>query len=151
MCNILQHNFFCFIFEKNIIMIPSKPGQIVQFNSHFEGENPEQQYVVLELHQDVDIPRAKIKALNTGLPFAPISVVKIEELKVIEVPTDDLVGQVVYIKKDNNSTVLGRIVNVVQETISLEATLVDGGVDTNVIVIVVDKDGQEHMGAIFIN
>jgi hypothetical protein len=150
MCNILQHVIIYIIFEENIIMIPTKSGQIVQFVSHLEGEEVEQQYVVLELHQDVDTPRAKIQALNTGLPFAPISVVKITDLRVVEVSTDDLIGQVVYVQKDNNSLVLGKVVNVVQDKVSLDASLVDNGVDTNVVVFVVDKDGQEHRGTIFI-
>jgi hypothetical protein len=32
--------------------IPKKTGQIVRFHTPIDGENPNQQYVVLELHEE---------------------------------------------------------------------------------------------------
>ena len=80
-------------------MSPSKEGQIAKFHSPLEGENPEQVYVVLELHEDVERPRAKIQALNTGLAFPPVNTVPLEDLEVVEINTSDLIGHFVTINK----------------------------------------------------
>ena len=57
----------CFLNFENLryklTMKPYKLGQIAKFHSLIEGENPEQVYVILELHEDVDGPRAKIQGL----------------------------------------------------------------------------------------
>jgi hypothetical protein len=132
-------------------MKPNKEGQIVRFCTPYEGENPNQQYVVLELHNGVDVPRVKIQALNTGLPFAPVSVVNLNELEIVETNTSDLIGHVVYIKKEDSTKVLGRITSVNQQAVNLNLSKVDNGVDTNVLVTVVDKDGKEHSGILFVN
>lgn len=132
-------------------MKPVKEGQIVRFHTPIEGENPNQQYVVLELHAHIDVPRVKIKALNTGLPFAPVSLVRLDDLEIVEVDTDDLIGHVVYIKKDDSSKVLGRITSVDEPTIKLDLSKVDDAIDTNVLVTVLDKDGIEHSGFLVVN
>lgn len=61
---------------------PTKRGQIVKFHTPFEDENPDQLYVVLEIHLNTDRPRALIQALNTGLPFSPSTVVRVADLEV---------------------------------------------------------------------
>ena len=71
-------------------MKPNKPGQVVKFHTPLPDEDPDQLYVVLEIKEDVEKPRADIKALNTDLSFPPIYTVLLEDLKVVEVDTSDL-------------------------------------------------------------
>lgn len=132
-------------------MKPIKTGQIVKFHTPLEDENPDQQYVIVELHDEGEIHRAHIKALNTGLPFPGINVVKLDDLEVIEVGTEDLIGHVVHIKKIDSSKVLGRIIAVSSKNIDLNLLANAEGVDTNVFVTIVDKDGEEHSGTLFVN
>ena len=132
-------------------MKPIKEGQIVKFHTPLENENPSQQYVVLEMNADVSMPRAKIKALSTGLTFAPISVVRLNDLEIVKVNTDDLIGHVIYIKKEDSSKVLGRVTSVNEQTIDLDLSKVADGIYTNVFVTVVDKDGEEHSGTLVVN
>lgn len=69
-----------------------KRGQIVKFHTPYEDEDPEQLYVVLEVFEDDDRTRAKILALNTGLSFAPISVVYARDLEIDEINTKSLMN-----------------------------------------------------------
>jgi len=132
-------------------MIPQKPGQIVKFHTTLEGENSEQQYVVLEIHDDSDNPRVKIQALNTNLAFAPINIVKLNEIEVAEVGTEDLIGHIVYIVKSDNAKILGKVVSVNTKTINLDLVKETNGIQTNVVLTIVDKDGHEHSGLLFVN
>jgi hypothetical protein len=131
-------------------MTPTSEGQIVKFHTVLEGENPDQIYVVLEIHTDCDIPRAKIKALNTGLTFPPVNVVSLGDLEVIPVSTDDLIGNVSFIEKSDGTKILGRIVSVDQPEIYAELRRAHERVETNVIVTVEDKDGLSHTGTLVI-
>lgn len=63
---------------------PDKKGQIVKFHSPLPDEDPNQKFEVLDIHFDVDNPRADIKAIETGLQFPPINTVPVEDLEVIE-------------------------------------------------------------------
>lgn len=131
-------------------MTPTNEGQIVKFHTLLDGENPDQKYVVLEIHTDCDIPRAKIKALNTGLAFPPVNVVSPDDLEVVPVPTDDLIGYVTFIEKNDGTKILGRIVSVDQPEIYAELRFVNERVETNVIVTVEDKDGLSHTGTLVV-
>jgi hypothetical protein len=71
-------------------MKPIERAQIVKFHTPYEDEDPEQVYVVLEVFEDGDRTRAKIKALNTGLSFALISVVLAKDLEIDEMQTKQL-------------------------------------------------------------
>lgn len=82
-------------------MRPNKPGQVVKFQTPLPDENPDQLFVVLEIKDDVEKPRADIKALNTALSFPPIYTVLIDDLEVVEVDTSDIVGHIVTINKAN--------------------------------------------------
>ena len=55
-------------------------GQIVRFHTPMEGEDPNQLYLVLEVHKD-GIPRAHVQALGTELSFPPVNVVKLNDLE----------------------------------------------------------------------
>jgi hypothetical protein len=131
-------------------MIPNNEGQIVKFHTLLPGEDPDQMYVVLELHTDCDIPRAKIKALNTGLALPPISTVSPGDLEVVPVPTNDLIGYRAFIQKSDGKKVLGKIISIEESEIYADLTLIDGKVETNVVVSVEDKDGQIHTGTLVI-
>ena len=136
---------------KIFTMKPSKAGQIAKFHSPLEGENPEQAYVVLEVHEDVERPRAKIQALNTGLSFPPVNTVLLEDLEVVEVNTSDLVGHFVTINKSDYSQVKGKVVSVSKQKINLDLSRGVEGVETNVYLTVMDKQGVEHIGTLFVN
>lgn len=132
-------------------MTPTKSGQIVHFHTPLEGEDINQKYVLLEINTEVNPARAKIKALNTGLPFAPINVVALSDLELIETATDDLIGNVVFITKTDDSKVLGKIISVEQPYILPKLTATQSGVETNVNVTVVDKEGVHHQGTLFVS
>lgn len=132
-------------------MRPNKEGQIVKFHTPLEDENPDQLYVVLELHEDIEIPRAKIQALNTGLAFPPISLVSPADLEIAEVSTQDLIGHIVTIDKSDYSRVQGRVVSVSEQKIHLDLSRGIKGVETNVYLTVLDDKGVEHVGTLFVN
>lgn len=131
-------------------MIPNKAGQIVKFHTVLEGENPLQNYVVLELQMDSDPPKAKIQALNTGLPYAPINVVRLNDLEVMEINTNDLIGHVVFILTDEKKKILGRIISVNEQSINLDLEATSEGIYTNVYVTIVDNNEQKHTGTLFV-
>lgn len=132
-------------------MRPNKEGQIVRFHTPLEDENPDQLYVLLELHEDVERPRAKIQALNTGLAFPPINLVSPTDLEIAEVSTQDLIGHIVTIDKSDRSQVQGRVVGVSQQKIHLDLSRGVKGIETNVYLTVIDNKGVEHVGTLFVN
>ncbi len=132
-------------------MRPDKKGQIARFHTPFEGENPEQLYVVLEVIEDDERPRADIQALNTGLSFVPINTVSLDDLEVVEVDTQDLIGHKVTINISDYSQIEGRVINVSEQKIMLDLSKEMKGVETNVWLTVVDNQGIEHTGTLFVN
>lgn len=132
-------------------MIPNKQGQIAKFHTSQEGEDPEQLYVLLEVIEDDERPRAEIQALNTGLAFPPINTVRLNDLEVVEVNTQDLIGHVITINKSDYSQVDGKVISVIEQKINLDLSKGISGVETNVYLTVVDKQGNEHLGTLFIN
>lgn len=132
-------------------MKPNKQGQIVKFHTPLEGENPEQLYVVLEVIEDDSRPRVGIQALNTGKAFPPINKVRLDDLEVVEVSTQDLIGHYVTIDKSDYSQVDGKVISVNEQKINLDLTNGINGVETNVCLTVVDKNGKEHLGTLYVN
>lgn len=132
-------------------MRPNKPGQVAKFHTPLPDENPNQLYVVLEIKEDVERPRADIKALNTGLSFPPINTVLLDDLEVVEVDTSDLVGHEVTINKADYSQVKGKVVKVSEQKIMLNLTKGVKGVETNVWLTIQDENGTEHTGNLFVN
>jgi transcription antitermination factor NusG len=132
-------------------MIPTKQGQIVKFHTPLADENPNQLYVVLEVIEDDQRPRADIQALDTGLAFPPINTVRIGDLEVVEVDTNDLIGHQVTINKSDYSQVEGRVIKVSEQKIEVNLSNGVHGVETNVWLTVVDNDGVEHLGTLFVN
>lgn len=132
-------------------MIPNKPGQVAKFHTPLPDESPNQLYVVLEIKEDVERPRADIKALNTGFSFPPINTVLLDDLEVVEVDTSDLVGHEVTINKADYSQATGKVLKVSEQKIMLDLTKGVKGVETNVWLTIQDKDGKEHTGTLFVN
>lgn len=131
-------------------MIPDKEGQISRFHTTLPGENPDQLYVILELIIDNNRSRAKIQALNTGLPFPPITTVKLQDLEVVNVATNDLIGEFIKIRKNDLTITEGKVVAVVEEEVNLDLSRLNNGIDTNVYLRIIDKDGKEHTGTLYI-
>lgn len=132
-------------------MKPNKPGQVAKFHTPLPDEDPDQLYVVLEIKEDVEKPRADIKALNTGHSFPPINTVLLDDLKVVEVDTSDLIGYEVTIQKEDYSQAIGRVVKASEQKIFLDLTKGEKGVETNVWLTIQDKNGIEHTGTLFVN
>ena len=131
-------------------MVPTKEGQIVKFHAPIADENPDQQYVVLEINEDGERSRVDIKALNTGLSFPPINKVLLSDLEVIEVDTSDLIGHKVTINKSDFSQVVGKVVKVREQKINLDLSKGIHGVETNVWLTILDDKGTEHMGTLYV-
>jgi transcription antitermination factor NusG len=132
-------------------MRPNKKGQIAKFHTPLPDENPEQLYVVLELVEDDDRPRAQIQALNTGLSFVPINTVSLNDLEVVEVSTQDLIGHQVTINKSDFSQVKGKVIKVDEQKIMLDLTKGVTGVETNVWLTIIDENGKEQMGTLYVD
>lgn len=132
-------------------MRPNKNGQVAKFHTPLPDENPDQLYVVLEIKEDEERPRADIKALNTGLSFPPINTVLLDDLEVVEVDTADLVGHQVTINKADYSQATGKVVKVSEQKIMLDLTKGVKGVETNVLLTIEDESGKEHTGTLFVN
>lgn len=132
-------------------MRPNKNGQVAKFHTPLPDENPDQLYVVLEIKEDDERPRADIKALNTGLSFPPINTVLLDDLEVVEVDTADLVGHQVTINKADYSQATGKVVKVSEQKIMLDLTKGVKGVETNVWLTIEDESGKEHIGTLFVN
>ncbi|SMP20310.1 hypothetical protein [Flavobacterium hercynium] len=128
-----------------------KEGKIVKFHSPQANENPDQLYVVLEVIEDAERSKAKIQALNTGLSFPPVNTVKLADLKTVKIDPNELIGHKVTIIKSDDSRAEGRVIKVSEQKIDLDLSLAVKGVQTNVLLTVVDNDGAEHLGMLFID
>ncbi|HMS97643.1 MAG TPA: hypothetical protein PKA12_02815 [Saprospiraceae bacterium] len=131
-------------------MKPNKTGQLVKFHTPYPDEDPQQRYVILEIHFDVERPRALIKELNGGRPFASSITVLVEDLEVVEVETADLIGRQVTINKAEYSQANGKVVKVSKQKILVDLTKGVKGVETNVWMTIEDESGKEHTGALFV-
>lgn len=131
-------------------MKPTKEGQIVKFHTPLPDEDPNQLYVVLEVIADDDRPRVDIQALNTGLSFPPINSVRLSDLEVVGVNTRDLLGHKVTINKSDFSQVEGKVIKVSEQKIQLDLSKGISGVETNVWLTVLDDQGTEHMGTLYV-
>ena len=131
-------------------MRPNKIGQIAKFHTPLPDEDPDQLYVVLEVIEDVDRPRADIRALKTGISFVPINTVLLNDLEIVEVETADLIGHKVIINTEDNTQKAGKVVKVNDQKIMLDLNKTDKGVETNVWLTIEDETGTEHTGTLFV-
>jgi hypothetical protein len=60
---------------------PTEAGQIVKYREPFPDEDPNQKYIVSEIHFDVEKPRAAIKPIGTNLTFPPKITALVNELE----------------------------------------------------------------------
>lgn len=132
-------------------MRPNKLGQVAKFHIPLPDENPNQLYVVIKIKEDIDRPRANVKALNTGLLFAPINTVYLDDLEVVEVDTTGLVGHQVTINKADYSQTTGNVVKVSEQKIMFDLAKAVKGVETNVWLTIEDEYGKEYTGTVFVN
>ena len=131
-------------------MKPNKEGQIVKFHTPFPDEDPNQLYVIIELKIDGFRDRADIKPLGKGLGIQVINTVFLDDLEVVEVETNDLIGHFVTIKKSDNTEVVGNVVKAKDQKIFLDLIKGDRSVETNVYLTVIDADGFEHVGTLVV-
>ena len=132
-------------------MKPINKGHIVKFHTPLPEENPNQLYVVLDLITDNERPRADIQALNTGLSFPPINTVRLGDLEIVQVDNNDLIGHKVTINKSDCSQVEGRVVKLSEQKVEVNLSSTLHGVETNVWLTVIDNEGREHIGTLFIS
>ena len=107
-------------------------GNVVKFHTPLPDENPNQLYVVLEVIEDDERPRADIQALNTGLSFPPISKVRLRDLEIVEVDTNDLIGHKVTINKSDYSQAEGRVIKVSEQRIEVNLSNVVTGANLKI-------------------
>ncbi len=132
-------------------MKPDKIGQIAKFHTPLPDEDPDQLYLVVEIHLDVENRRANIKALNTGLPFASIDTVLLCDLERVTVDTSDLLGNVVTITKTSHLMATGIVIQVSEQRILLDLNKGENGVETNAWLTIQDETGKVHSGTLFVN
>lgn len=132
-------------------MRPNKIGQVVKYHTPYPDEDPNQRYVVVEIHFDVEKPRALIKELNGGRPFASSTTVLVEALEVVEVDTADLLGHQVTITKADSLQATGKVVKVSDQKIMPDINKGLKGVETNVWLKIEDESGKVHSGTLFVN
>lgn len=128
-----------------------KEGQIVKFHSPLEDENPNQLYVILEVIEDEERSRAEIQALNTGLSFPPVNKVQLSDLEVVDVDANDLMGHKVTIIKSDLSQVDGIVSKVSEQKMELNMYKSVRGIETNVLLTILDKSGNEHTGTLIVS
>jgi hypothetical protein len=134
-------------------MKPTKTGQVAKFHTPLADEDPNQLYVVLEINQDENDEksgRALIKPLNIGLTFPPINTVKLDDLIVVKLPTNELIGHKVTILKSDHKQVIGKVISVKDNEIQLDLIKSVKGVKTNVQLTIIDNKGIEHEGNLFV-
>ncbi len=132
-------------------MKPNKVGQVAKFHTPLPGENPHLRYVVLQVIDDVEKPRADIRALNVGGAFIPINTVLLEDLEVVEVETSELIGQQVTINLTDSSKAAGKVIGVNADKIIPDFTLSKDGIKSNIMMTVIDQNGHTQIGTLFIN
>jgi hypothetical protein len=132
-------------------MRPNKIGQVVKFHTPYPDEDPNQHYVILEIHFDVEKPRAQIQELNGGESLPSLITVLVEELELVEVETADLLGHYVTINKPDVSQATGKVVKVDEHKVLLDLSKLVKGVETNVWLTIEDETGKEHFGTLFVN
>lgn len=131
-------------------MRPNKEGQIAKFHTPFPDEDPDQLYVVLNITEDAERPRADIKALNTGGIIVSINTVNLNDLEVVEVNTLDLLGYHVQIKKEDSSLISGKVTSLSVPKLILDMKKDTSGIETNVGLSIVDNSSEFHTGKLFV-
>ena len=130
-------------------MKPTSPGQIVKYHTPFPDEDPDQLYVVLEILKG-DRTDAKIRALNTGMPLAPVSVTDINDLTVVYISTQDLIGHTVHILKPDGTIQHGIVTNTEKNKIDPVMEITQRGVLNDIILTITTDNGSTHTGRLLV-
>lgn len=131
-------------------MNPVKVGHIVKFHTPMPDEDPDQLHVVLEVTDETDDARAKIKALGTGLNHPPVTTVPVSDLVRAEVDASDLLEYRVIIETVNGRRIAGIAKKVWNDKVKAELTRLENGVDSNVYLTIEDDSGNTHEGFLFV-
>ena len=102
-------------------------------------------------YSGVERPRAKIQELNGGKPFPSTTSVFVEDLEIAEVETNDLLGREVTISKSDYSAAKGNVIKVSEQKIMLDLSKGIKGVETNIWVTILDANGKEHRGTLYVD
>lgn len=132
-------------------MKPSKPGQLVKFHTLRPDAKQNQLYIITEIKEDFERSRADIRALNTECSFIPNNTVLLDDLEVVELNSNELIGHEVTINKADYSQVTGRVIKVSEQKIILDLTRGARGVETNVWLTIKDENGKEHTGTLLMS
>jgi hypothetical protein len=132
-------------------MIPTNVGDVVKFHTPYPDEDPNQLYVVVELMTDVEKPRALIKAVSSDSLFTSTNTVLINDLETVQIDTSELIGYYTSIKLENDLTVLGTVVKVNETKQRVSLHKATDGVDTNVMVTILDENERKITGNLFVN
>lgn len=130
-------------------MRPTKIGQVVKYHTPFPDENPNQLYVMLELYEDVEVPRGYMKPLN--FPFHLETRVVLDDVEVVKVNASELIGRRLIVRKSDASKVQGVVMNVDEPYLFLDLKKGEEGAETNVLMTVKDDNGQFHDGTLFVD
>ena len=130
-------------------MKPTRPGQIVKYHTPLPDEDPNHLYVVLELLKG-ERTDAKIRALNTGMPLAPVFVTDINDLMVVEISTAELKGHTVHILKPDGTIEHGIVTNTNKDKTDPVMEITQQGVLTDIVLTITDGDGTTHTGRLLV-
>lgn len=125
---------------------------MVRFHSPYIDEDPNQLYVTLEVVDYDDYIVVDIIPLNLDnrLFFRPINTVKYEDLEVVAIGTEDLIGYYVSVTKPDGSQSFGKIISVQELKIFADLDITSEGVETNIWATILDIRGKEHSGYVFL-
>jgi hypothetical protein len=123
-----------------------KVGQIVRFHTPLPGEDPTQNYVIVEISDDNEANRAAIKPLNFKFQFPPILTVKISDLEEVKILAVEMIGEKVSLIKSDGREVNGRVISVKDKEIFLEMSKNHQEVVTNCQLTIIDEAGLTHEG-----
>ena len=74
----------------------------------------------------------------------------IDDLILVEMDNSDLFGHMVTIKKSDFSIAKGIVVKISEQENLLDLTKVGNGVETNLMLTILDQNGTEHSGSLFV-
>jgi hypothetical protein len=113
-------------------MRQNKTGQLAKFPIQLTDEKFNQLYVVLEITEDDEKPRAEMKSSNRGLSFSPILAVKLDLFEVLEADTTDIFVHQGTISNTCHSQATGKVVKVNEKKIMLNLTKGLKGLQKNI-------------------
>ena len=130
-------------------MQPTKSGQIVRFHTPFPDENPNDRFVVTEIHHYDDETLATIQQLGAGV-FGHSGDYPVKDLEVAGIGTTDLTGTKQTVVTSDGTYKGGFVTDVSEKEVKLEMEVTKNGVVTNVIITVKNDLGEEYTGRLYV-